>query len=110
MIRSTLHLLGPIRLTYDMGTPPRFRSQRTVALLAYLCAEQRPFARDTLVTLFWPDEPEVAARANLRRELNNLRQLLPSCWEINHISVAFTPHSDIVVDLDLFRSLASSGD
>jgi adenylate cyclase len=78
---------------------PRFRSRRTVALLGYLAAERRPVARDLLAGLFWPDETYAKGRANLSRELHNLAQILPGCWELDRQAVAFTPSANTIVDL-----------
>jgi DNA-binding SARP family transcriptional activator len=84
---------------------PRFRSRRTVALLGYLVAERRPFARKYLAALFWPDEASSKGRGNLRRELHNLAQILPGCWDLDHEVVAFVPSDGVVTDLDTFKQL-----
>ena len=68
-----LRLIGPprIELSQDahgnmghgaVNSTPRFRSKRTVALLGYLAAEQRPVGRDSLAALFWPDETSARGR------------------------------------------------
>lgn len=111
-----LWLLGPIRVdqvqqaTSEMqeniaGVVPRFRSRRTVGLLGYLAAERRPVARDLLAALFWPDEAPAKGRANLSRELHNLAQILPDCWESDRQAAAFVPSAKIIVDLDQLRQL-----
>jgi adenylate cyclase len=87
------------------GAAPRFRSRRTVALLGYLVAERRAIARDFLAALFWPDEATAKGRSNLRRELHNLTQVLPGCWELDHQAVAFVPSADVTVDLDTLLQL-----
>ena len=84
-----LKLLGVVQVRWEKGAPPRFRSQRTMALLGYLVAEQRPLSRDHLATLFWPDEDPAKGKANLRRELHNLAQILPGCWQTSRAEVAF---------------------
>jgi adenylate cyclase len=105
-----LWLLGPARVdqvqnahstTQDSatGAVPRFRSRRTVGLLGYLAAERRPVARDLLAALFWPDDAASKGRANLSRELHNLAQILPDCWELDRQAVAFVPSADTTVDL-----------
>ena len=77
-----LRLLGPLQIEQEKNVKaPRFRSQRTQALLGYLVARQRPVSRDSLAVLFWPDETIITARANLRRELHNLNRVLPNCWQ-----------------------------
>ena len=87
------------------GTVPRFRSRRTIALLAYLVAERRPIGREHLALLFWPDEAPSRGRGNLRRELHNLAQILPDCWELDRQAVAFIPSANTFVDLYQFPQL-----
>jgi DNA-binding SARP family transcriptional activator len=70
-----------------------------VALLGYLVAERRPTARDLLAALFWPDEAQSKGRGNLRRELHNLSQILPDCWQMERQAVAFIPTGDTAVDI-----------
>ncbi|MCJ7550259.1 MAG: tetratricopeptide repeat protein [Anaerolineae bacterium] len=84
---------------------PRFRSRRTVALLGYLVAERRSIARDALAALFWPDEAASKGRTNLRREIHNLGQILPDCWELDHQAVTFVPSSDVTIDLYTLQQL-----
>ena len=84
---------------------PRFRSRRTIGLLGYLVSERRPMARETLSTLFWPDEPTSKGRTNLRRELHNLSQILPGCWEVDRHVVAFMPQTDTSIDIYTLENL-----
>jgi len=52
---------------------------KTLPLLAYLLLHRNgPVPRQSLSFLFWPDETEETARANLRRHLHWLRQSLPA--------------------------------
>jgi DNA-binding SARP family transcriptional activator len=100
-----LHLLGTVQVQSTGDEVPRFRSQRTIALLGYLVAEQRPVARDHLAALFWPDEPLSTGKGNLRRELHNLAQILPNCWQTDRGRAHFVPSADThadLVDLDHF--------
>jgi adenylate cyclase len=90
---------------HNASAVPRFRSRRTVALLGYLVAERRAVARDFLAALFWPDEATAKGRSNLRRELHNLAQILPDCWELDRQAVAFAPSSDVAIDLDTVLQL-----
>ncbi|MCP4409848.1 MAG: tetratricopeptide repeat protein [Gammaproteobacteria bacterium] len=111
-----LELLGPVRVDQILEAPddaqqpvadvvPRFRSRRTVGLLGYLVVEQRPIVRDFLAALFWPDASPAKGRANLSRELHNLAQILPDCWESNRQSIAFMPSANTTVDLYQLRQL-----
>ena len=104
-----LRLLGAPRVESGTRDMPRFRSQRTVALLGYLATERRPVARDFLSALFWPDEPATTARANLRRELHNLSRILPDCWETDRLAVQFAPNANTAVDLVDFQRFEQSG-
>jgi adenylate cyclase len=115
MLTYQLRLLGPIyvgkvqkgrnRTTGEhvrdnpQKKPPRFRSRRTTALLGYLVVEQRPIARDRLTALFWPDWSNARGRANLRRDLYNLNQILPGCWELNRRTACFVPADNVIVDI-----------
>lgn len=96
---SAVHLLGPVQVAWEAGEPPRFRSQRTMALLGYLAAEGRPVARDALATLMWPDEDLSTGKANLRRELHNLGKILPDCWQTDRQTVCFVPGDAVRVDV-----------
>ena len=100
--RRYLQLFGPVRVESVAGDVPRFRSQRTMALLGYLVAERRSVSRDALAALFWPDESQSKGRSNLRRELHNLNQILPDCWEIDRQSVQFASADHTAVDLYRF--------
>ena len=116
-----LRLLGPVRVDQIhndqsraaeietegriAGVLPRFRSRRTMGLLGYLVAERRPIARDLLTALFWPDWSPSRGRANLRRDLHNLTQILPDCWESDRQAVAFAPSANTFVDLDQLLQL-----
>ena len=120
LIKRMVRLLGPTRVERirqgqkraaerEAGELPRFRSRRTVALLGYLVAERRPIARDYLASLFWPDEATAKGRGNLRRELYNMAQILPDCWDLDRQAVAFVPAQDTEVDLDILSDLQAEG-
>lgn len=75
MSGTRLSLLGPPLLSPPPDGGESFR-KKTLALLAYLAAEARPVARDSLAALLWPENPQARARANLRRVVFCLRGLL----------------------------------
>jgi DNA-binding SARP family transcriptional activator/tetratricopeptide (TPR) repeat protein len=118
-VQQRLHLLGPVRVeqlvnpkseTADKEAPIkirqdslRFRSRRTIALLGYLAAERRPVARSFLAALFWPDDELSTGRGNLRRELHNLGNVLPNCWQQDRHAVEFTP--SVNTDVDIYTLL-----
>ena len=99
MRRQSVCLLGPAHVTWETGEPPRFRSQRTVALLGYLVVEGRLVAREALATLFWPDDSAAKGKANLRRELHNLTNILPGCWVTDYKTVLFSPGTATSIDV-----------
>ena len=115
-----LWLLGPARVELIQSSQikpnghadtalPHFRSRRTVAILGYLAAEQRPVSRDFLAALFWPDEESSKGRGNLRRELHNLAKILPDCWTTDQKAVAFIPTPVTAVDIYTLMKLQSQG-
>ncbi|MFO7679138.1 MAG: BTAD domain-containing putative transcriptional regulator [Chloroflexota bacterium] len=62
-----------------LGSKPleKFRSAKVQGLLIYLSLTPRQtHARDVLAALFWPNEPEAAAKLNLRQSLFRLRTVL----------------------------------
>jgi DNA-binding SARP family transcriptional activator len=76
----TLHiqLLGGFQLYYDEAPVATIIQARRQALLAYLLLHRHtPQSRQHLAFLFWPDSTEAQARTNLRRELHQLRHVLP---------------------------------
>ena len=99
MCARQVQLLGPVQVVDDVDKVPRFRSQRTMALLGYLVTERRAVARDALAALLFPDESSSKGRGSLRRELHNLGQILPGCWEIDRRSVRFLPLPTTDIDL-----------
>ena len=103
-----IRLLGTPQVSSSDGNQPRFRSQRTVALLGYLVAENRQLSREHLATLFWPDDETAKGRANLRRELHNLSQILPDCWEADRLSVRFAPSAETETDLYQLQTLINN--
>ena len=70
-----LRLLGPPDWRRPDGTTHRLGPERRHQLLALLGYEARWVGRDRLAALFWPERPERAARANLRKVLHELRTL-----------------------------------
>lgn len=50
--------------------------RRKLALLVVLALARRPVARDTLIGMFWPDQPEERARHSLSDALSHLRRVL----------------------------------
>src|SRR5215210_3327406 len=74
MARLTLALLGALEVTLDGQQVASFAYDKVRALLVYLAVEaERPQRREALAALLWPEQPDPAARNNLRRALLTLR-------------------------------------
>ena len=86
-------------------------------LLIYLALNrQQAHERDVLATLFWPDEPEIVAKQNLRQSLYRLRQLLGETAQeeprgqaqdrpyllVTRTTVQFNAASDFTLDVATF--------
>jgi predicted ATPase/DNA-binding SARP family transcriptional activator len=118
MAHLSIRLLGPLQVTLDENPVTSFESDKARALLAYLAVEsERPHRREKLAGLLWPDWPEGAARANLRRTLANLRQAIgdrtssgddqatPPFLNISRQTIQFNSDSDASVDVTTFTDL-----
>jgi predicted ATPase/DNA-binding SARP family transcriptional activator len=107
MATFEIRLFGAIEVYRDGQAVSGFRSQKTLALLAYLIVEDRPLTRDYLAGLLWPDTSQPEALGHLRRALYNLTQCLPGCLEIDRRVVRFHPAAPAVVDVRLLAELMS---
>ncbi|MBU1877914.1 MAG: AAA family ATPase, partial [Chloroflexi bacterium] len=115
MARLSLSLLGPFQATLDGEPITGFESNKARALLAYLAVESgRPYPRETLAGLLWPERPNPAALGSLRHALANLRQILrdlspPPFLLVTRETLQFNPASDHSLDTaDFQQQIASS--
>ncbi len=96
-------LLGGVSVRRD-GAPVRVASTRVVALLGYLVASA-PAAqpRAHLAGLFWPDTADTQARTNLRRELHQLRHIVPEeALDVTDTSIGWRDTDRCRVDVRSF--------
>ena len=68
----SIRLLGPLEVAVE-GRPIVVDTRKALAIVALVAAEGRPFARDELAAMFWPEADDEAARSALRRTLSALR-------------------------------------
>ena len=67
-----IRLLGPLEIAVA-GRPIVVDTRKALAIVALVAAEGRPFARDELAAMFWPEAADEDARGALRRTLSALR-------------------------------------
>ncbi len=114
MATVQLYFLGEFRVGIDATPIDHFPTDKVRALLAYLAIESDiAHPRTHLATLFWGELGDSSARANLRKSLFRLRQVLgesaDSLLTVNRSSVQFhSAHAD--VDVGRFEQLAKSDD
>ena len=104
MAALDIALLGAPTVTQS-GKPVSINRNKSMALLAYLALADGPLRRDSLATLLWPDLDQAHARANLRRELAYLRDVLSEAWfTADRETLALEALAEVSVDVTAFRS------
>jgi DNA-binding SARP family transcriptional activator/tetratricopeptide (TPR) repeat protein len=102
----SIRLLGPLEVSVD-GQPIVVDTRKALAIVALVAAERRPFAREELAAMFWPEADDEAARSALRRTLSVLRTAVgESGLVIERTRVTIDPGA--WVDLAEFERLAAS--
>jgi DNA-binding SARP family transcriptional activator/predicted ATPase len=104
-----LNLLGVPMLLVD-GARAAPRTQKALALLAYLAVERRAINRAQLVALFWPDADESRGRGMLRNTLAYLKDALGA-----HADAVLRADRDVIglhdgalaLDLDLAQVISN---
>ena len=110
MSRLALSLLGTYQITLNGDTIVARLWAKTQALLAYLALEAGvPHRREFLAGLLWPDQPNEAARSNLRQALHQLQHALgdvaPSILSPTAQTVVFDLSSNCTLDVNEFLRL-----
>src|SRR5262245_13845060 len=93
-----IRVLGPLEVTVD-GAPLVVDTRKALAILALLAVERRPFAREELAALLWPDADDESARGALRRTLSVLRAALGDRWLRGDRATVALDEPGVVVDL-----------
>lgn len=100
-----LYLFGPPRLERN-GEAVNPGLRKAMALLAYLAVTGQPHSRDALATLFWPDDSQCKARANLRRALSRLNVALgEGQLAIDREQASLAAEADLWLDVAHFADL-----
>ena len=118
MAQLALSFLGTFAVQLDGQKLSRFRSSNVQGLLVYLALQaNHAFARDSLATLFWPEQSDSTARKNLRQALYQLRKVLDdsdkneqSFLLVSRRSIQFNPQSNFVLDVAQFLTALDEGD
>lgn len=98
-----IHLFGPPRVEHENKSIAISR-RKTTALLAYLSVELRPHSRDSLAALMWPEHTAAQAKANLRRDLSRLRNILSEEeFDVDRNQVALKPDGNWWLDVREFQ-------
>ena len=110
MAQLVISALGPLLITTAHTPSSGFLSDKVRALLIYLAMEQgRPLRREALAALLWPGQAEKRARANLRRALANLRQVIDDedghYLHVTRQTLQFNPAASAIVDAVQFKQL-----
>jgi WD40 repeat protein/DNA-binding SARP family transcriptional activator len=117
MASLSIRLLGPPQVSLDREPVSDLRSDKALALLAYLAVEpDRAHRREKLAGMLWPNFTEASARGNLRRALADLRQALgdrqatPSYLHTTRQTVQWNTTSHAWVDVNAFASFLKSAE
>lgn len=104
-----IRVLGPLEVLVD-GAPLVVDTRKALAMLALLAVEGRPFARDELAAMLWPEADDESARGALRRTLSVLRASLGDRWlRVDRSSVTLDPAA-AWIDLVALRGAAGMTD
>ncbi|MCG6658971.1 AAA family ATPase [Halomonas campisalis] len=105
-----IRLLGEQRVLAAGKPVETIHSSKALGLLAYLALHAgTPQPRQRLAGLFWPGSSEAQARTNLRRELHQLRAVLPDpdrCLAVDANSLGWREAAPCRLDLLAFRQAA----
>ena len=103
----SIRLLGPLEIAVA-GRPIVVDTRKALAIVALVAGEGRPFARDELAAMFWPEADDDAARGALRRTLSALRTAVGGSGLVTgRAQVALDPAASSV-DLAELERLATS--
>ncbi|MCB8924638.1 MAG: tetratricopeptide repeat protein [Ardenticatenaceae bacterium] len=99
----TISLLGGVTIALDNTAVTNFASRKADALLVYLACNPRPHPRETLATLFWPDNDQTRALANLSVILTSLRKQLDNYLVAERHTVSVNHEMPVVLDVAQFE-------
>lgn len=102
----TLSVLGTPEIQTN-GRTLNLPTRKALALLIYLAVEQKPFSRDHLMTLFWPDSDLQRAQTSLRTTISYVKRALPhSLLVTDRETIFFDTSVGVVMDSDALLAAA----
>ena len=105
MSELKLHLLGSPRYELD-GKPLRLKLRKVEALLIYLSVTGKPYRREALIALLYPELDRERAFANFRHTLSVLKSAVGEQYlSVDPDSVALKDNGDVWIDVLEFRRL-----
>jgi DNA-binding SARP family transcriptional activator/predicted ATPase/Flp pilus assembly protein TadD len=102
----TIQLLSGLHIQLHNTPLHTFKSRKAEALLIYLAYNQRPYTREHLAQLLWPDSDPQQAAANLRKQLTDLRQHIAPYLLTDGPTISFDTAQPHQIDACTFRRLA----
>jgi DNA-binding SARP family transcriptional activator len=99
-----LRLFGPPEVLID-DQPVKLARRKSRALVYYLATHSRPLRRESLLAIFWPDNPRPAAQQILRTTLHGLRKALGTSLLADGDEIGLAPNTQ--VDVQLFEKQIS---
>ena len=103
-----IRLLGAPQVILNGAPVAGLTSAKALALLFYLAVTKQMHARPALAALFWGDMPEAAARGNLRKALQQLREHLGPHLHIERDAAGLAEDAPCWVDALEFGELLSA--
>lgn len=94
-----LNLLGTLELTLDDQPLTGLRSQKAIALLAYLACNPTPQRREFMADLLWDASSTSQSLSNLRTVLSRLRSHVPDHLLVTSDTIAIAPDCDLHTDV-----------
>jgi predicted ATPase/DNA-binding SARP family transcriptional activator/Tfp pilus assembly protein PilF len=77
------------------GQAVPIRRRKVWALLTYLAVTGQPHSRDALATMFWPENDQSSALANLRRDLSRLKRAVgDEVLEVDRLQIGLVRQTD----------------
>ena len=106
--RLAIRVLGPLEVLAG-DRPLVVDTRKALAILAVLAVEGRPFARDELAALLWPEGDDESARGALRRTLSVLKAGLGERWLVVERSTVALDRVAVDLDLEVLETAARAG-